>query len=393
MLADNPFFHFLTLLLFKQKKKHIGAALISILIIALLGSVMFLSSSLRYTLQQTLDAQPDFVLTKMQSGKAVNTPLSLADEIMQIEGVTDVSPRVWGRYFYAPKENAFLVVGVDFFDVQSSKSLQTLLAGIDLKAFFAQDNMLVGQGVKAFLNAHYYTDSFSFKTPAGKFKKVGIYQTLPSSTDLMANDMVILPIETAREIFGLNEDEVTDIAFNVPNEAEWDTVMGKLYLLSYDLQVTDKRDMAKAYENLYNYKGGLFLILFIIVIVTFMLILYQRYTAVSVGERKEIGILRALGWSIKDILRLKFYETLSVVVASFVVGMSIAYGYVFVLGAPLLKAIFLGASNLDNAVSFVPHIEFGVLGSVFLFYAVPFFAAVLIPAWKIAVTSPKEAMQ
>jgi ABC-type lipoprotein release transport system permease subunit len=32
------------------------------------------------------------------------------------------------------------------------------------------------------------------------------------------------------------------------------------------------------------------------------------------------------------------------------------------------------------------------LGSIFLFYAIPFLAAVIIPAWKVAVTSPKEAM-
>jgi hypothetical protein len=41
---------------------------------------------------------------------------------------------------------------------------------------------------------------------------------------------------------------------------------------------------------------------------------------------------------------------------------------------------------------FLPVVNFGILGSVFLFYAIPFLAAVLIPAWKIAVTPPKEAM-
>jgi hypothetical protein len=60
--------------------------------------------------------------------------------------------------------------------------------------------------------------------------------------------------------------------------------------------------------------------------------------------------------------------------------------------APLLSQIFLGGANLPNEVQFVPVINFGILGSIFLFYAVPFLAAVLIPAWKIAVTPPKEAM-
>ena len=109
-------------------------------------------------------------------------------------------------------------------------------------------------------------------------------------------------------------------------------------------------------------------------------------------ERKEIGILRAVGWSIKDILKLKFYENLVIVLVSFTLGVVLAYVYVFMLDAPLLNHIFLGSANLANHVTFVPVIKFGILGSIFLFYAVPFLAAVLIPAWKIAVTPPKEAM-
>lgn len=157
--------------------------------------------------------------------------------------------------------------------------------------------------------------------------------------------------------------------------------------------MVEKREVEKGYENLYNYKGGLFLILYIISLLTFMLILYQRYSMVYSSERKEIGILRAVGWSIRDILKLKFYETLILVLISFVIGVALAYGYVFILGAPILIEIFLGGANLANHAVLVPVIEFGILGSLFLLYAVPFFAAVLIPSWRIAVVPPKEAMQ
>ena len=69
-----------------------------------------------------------------------------------------------------------------------------------------------------------------------------------------------------------------------------------------------------------------------------------------------------------------------------------AYGFVFILGAPLLREIFLGGANLSNTVQLVPVLDFGVLSTIFLIYAVPFVAAVLIPVWRIAVTDPKEAM-
>jgi len=391
-MHNNAFLHFLTLLLFKQKGKHIGAVLISVIIIFLLSSVLFISSSLQNTLLGTLESQSDFTVSRVQAGKAINTPGDWLDKVLEINGVSQVAPRVYGRYFFTPREKSFLVVGVDFFDEQSSKELQSLVKGLDLKNFLSADSMLVGEGVKTFLTEHYYKEHFSFKTPEGSFKKVKIHQTLPSQTNLIANDMIIMPIELAREIFGLGEDEVTDITFNVPNDAEWDNIIGKLHLLFYDVRVVEKREIRKAYENLYNYKGGLFLILYLVAMVTFMLILYQRYSMVYSTERKEIGILRAVGWSIKDILKLKFYETVVVVLVSFVLGVVLAYLYVFIWDAPLLSQIFLGGANLPNQVEFVPVLEFGLLGSIFLFYAIPFLAAVLIPAWKIAVTPPKEAM-
>ena len=391
-MHSNAFLHFLTLLLFKQKGKHIGAVLISVIIIFLLSSVLFISSSLQHTLLDTVELQSDFTVSRVQAGKPIHTPLEWVDKILEINGISKVAPRVYGRYFFAPREKSFLVLGVDFFDEQSAKELRSLVKGLDLKSFLSTDSMLVGEGVKRFLSEHYYKEHFSFKTPNGKFKKVKVHQTLPSQSNLMANDMIILPIDLAREIFGMDEDEVTDITFNVPNDAEWDNIIGKLHLLFYDVRVVEKREVRKAYENLYNYKGGLFLILYLVTMVTFMLILYQRYSMVYSSEKKEIGILRAVGWSIKDILKLKFYETVVVVFVSFVLGVVLAYLYVFVWDAPLLSQIFLGGTNLPNHVAFVPVLEFGLLGSIFLFYAIPFLAAVLIPAWKIAVTPPKEAM-
>ena len=391
-MNSNAFLHFLTLLLFKQKGKHIGAVLISVIIIFLLSSVLFISSSLQNTLLGTLESQSDFTVSRVQAGKAINTPSSWMDKVLEINGISQVAPRIYGRYFFAPREESFLVVGVDLFDEQSSKELRSLVKELDLKSFLSTDSMLVGEGVKTFLEEHYYKEHFSFKTPQGSFKKVKIHQTLPVQTNLIANDMIIMPIDLVREIFGLGEDEVTDITFNVPNDAEWDNIIGKLHLLFYDVRVVEKREIRKAYENLYNYKGGLFLILYLVAMVTFMLILYQRYSMVYSTERKEIGILRAVGWSIKDILKLKFYETVVVVLVSFVLGVVLAYLYVFIWDAPLLSQIFLGGANLPNHVEFVPVLEFGLLGSIFLFYAIPFLAAVLIPAWKIAVTPPKEAM-
>ena len=389
---NNAFWHFLTLQLFKEKSKHLSSVTVSVLLIFLLSSVLFISSSIRFSLEQTLETQPDFVVSKTLGGKAVPTPLAWSDELIDIYGISEVTPRVYGRYFFEPKEKSSLIVGVDFLEEQSHKQLKELLKTTDIKAFFESKQMMVGGGVKRYLKEHFYENEYNFLTPKGAFETVKIFQTLPTQTNLIANDMIIMPIDLAREILGYTEDELTDIVFNVPNPDEWTLMNDKLQALHYDLHVVNKEEIKKSYENLYNYKGGFFLILFLIVLTTFSLILYQRYSTVYSTEQRKIGLLRALGWSINDVLKLKFTETLFIVIGSYILGIFLAYVFVFVLNAPLLQEVFLGGENLKNSVTFIPILDFSVLTSIFLLYALPFIASVLIPVWKVAVTDPKEAM-
>lgn len=391
-MNTNAFWHFLTLQLFKERSKHLNIIGISVMILFLLSSVLFISSSLRFSLKETLKVQPDFVISRTQGGAAVPTPFIWGDELLDIYGVSKVTPRVYGRYFFEAKESSFLIVGVDFLEEQSHEALQALIDSTNIKAFFDGKQMLVGEGVKAYLDTHFYKDAYNFLTPKGVFEKVNIFKVLPSQTNLIANDMMVMPIDLARTILGYEDDEVSDITFSVPNPDEWNMMTNKVSALHYDLHVVNKNDVQKSYENLYNYKGGLFLILFLVVLTTFTLILYQRYSMVYSTERRHIGLLRALGWSINDVLKLKFIETLVIVFISYISGVFIAYVYVFIAGAPLLKEIFLGGQNLHNTLSFVPVLDFSVLTSIFLLYALPFIAAVLIPVWRVSVTDPKEAM-
>ncbi|WP_373029711.1 ABC transporter permease [Sulfurovum sp.] len=388
----NAFWHFLTLQLFKERSKHLSIIGISVMILFLLSSVLFISSSLRFSLEETLKVQPDFVVSRIQGGTEVPTPTSWGDELLDIYGVTKVTSRVYGRYFFEDKKSSFLIVGVDFLEEQSHKNLQKLIDTTDIKAFFNGNQMLVGEGVKAYLDAHFYKDAYNFLTPKGVFEKVNIFNVLPSQTNIIANDMMVMPIDLARKILGYTDDEVSDITFSVPNPDEWNMMTDKVSALHYDLRVVNKNDVQKSYENLYNYKGGLFLILFLVVLATFTLILYQRYSMVYSTERRHIGLLRALGWSINNVLKLKFMETVVVVLISYAVGVFIAYIYVFIAGAPLLKEVFLGGQNLHNTLNFVPIFDFSVFTSIFLLYALPFIAAVLIPVWRVSVTDPKEAM-
>ena len=392
-MVNSTFLNFLSLLIFKHKSKHIAIFVISTLIVWLLSSMLFISSSIKHDALFSLDAQPDFVVQKLLGGKSRVMDIEEIEKYAEISGVSAVVGRVYGEYMTPDREHHFHIIGVDFFDEVLNQNLKKLFSNLDIKAFLKTPHMIVGDGVKNYMAKNYYTKYFNFSLPNGESKKVTIFDNFAYESSLLSNDVVLMSIDEAREILGYNQNQITDIALNVPNDAERANVKLKLLSLDYDTRVISKSEKTTAFENFYNYKSGIFLLLFMIVFFTFMLILYQRYSMINSSDKKEIAILRSTGWSIKDVLKLKVSETLIVGLFAFVLGLFLAFIYVFVLDAPLLRDVFLGFSNLENQVSFTPVFDFGLISSIFLLFIVPFVASVLIPVWKIAITDPNEAMK
>ena len=392
-MNNASFFNFLFLLLYKHKSKHIAIFIISTLLIFLLASTSFITASLEKEVLNTLKGQSDFIVQKIRSGRAVDTPSAWIEDIQKLPGVSIVSPRIQGKYYLSDNQKYFTIIGVDFFDEQIVENLQLIFATLDIKSFLEKEHMIVGQGVRDYMQTHHYKEYYNFLTPLGKVKKVSIYKNFPQSTNLLSNDIILMPADLAREVLGIKETMVSDISLSVPNEAERDNIAFKLKSLHFDARIIAKSDMKCAYENFYNYKSGIFLLLFILSLSTFMLILYQRYTMVGGSDKKEIAILRMLGWSIKDILKLKLYETLFIGIFSFMLGVVLAYIFIFFFNAPLLRDVFLGFSNLVIEPTFQPVINFGEIISLFLFFLLPFVFSIIIPVWKVAIIDPYEGMK
>ncbi len=392
-MVNNSFLNFLSLLVFKHRAKHIAIFIISTVIVFLLSSMMFISSSIKQDATFALYAQPDFIIQKLVGGKSVPIDINMVDKFSKIKGVSSAVARVYGKYFTPDNEHYFNIVGVDFFDEELNKDIKKLFSTFDIKEFLKKPNMVIGEGVKRYMAKNYYKKDFNFMLPNGENKKVNIYKTFNKNTTLLSNDIILTDIELAKEILGYKESKATDIVLNVPNDAERDNIKFKLQSSNFDTKIISKDELREKYENFYNYKSGIFLLLFIIVFLTFMLILYQRYSMINSSDKKEIAILRSIGWSIKDVLKLKVLESLIVGLFAFVLGVLLAYLYVFTFDAPLLRDIFLGFNNLSNHVSFTPVFDFGLIFSLFLFFIVPFVASVLIPVWKISIIDPNEAMK
>ena len=389
----SVFFNFLFLLLFTHKSKHLAIFFISILIVFLSSSILFISNTLKKEIFTTLENQSDFVIQKINSGKSQYTPISWIEDFKEISGVKNIQQRVYGQYYFMPEDAYFTIVGIDLFEEGSSKNIKELLKVLNISEFLQSDSMIIGNGIKKLFDKYKYINSYDFKLFNNDLKEIKIFKDLPQKANLVANDLIIMDINLAKEILNIKEDEATDIVLNVPNNLERANVKDQLILKHSNTRILQKENLKKEYENMFNYKGGIFLILFIIVILTFTLILYQRYSMISLGDKKEIGILKAVGWSIKDILKLKIMENFIVAFMAFIIGIILSYIFVFILNAPILKNVFIGSQNLQNDFIFNANIQIDSLITLFLFFMIPFLSAVLIPVWKVAIIDSTQSMK
>ena len=375
--------------LLRQKYKTIFIMIIFTILTFLLTSVFFITNSMKYELDATLEALPKIIVQQTQAGRVVNIQTQKVDKILNIDGVSDAIARVWGFYKFQKDGVYFTLVGIDPYEEQYKNSLKDVASRFDID----KPSMIVGSGVKKVLDENYYKKYYNFLTPDGVMKKIYISGVFHNDTKLESNDMIVMSKENLREIFGISDDMATDIVVSVPNPKEVNMVSLKLKNMFPNSKITTQDDMKISYENIFNYKSGVFLALFIISIFTFFIIIYDKMSGMSSEEKREIGILKALGWRIDDVLKEKFYEASIISFISYLLGVIFAITYVYLFKAPILKDIFLGYSSFKPAFDLVFVFDIETLALVF-FLSVPIYlSATIFPAWRVATIDADEVMR
>lgn len=385
-MKSSVFINLIFLLLHKQKTKYISIFILATLTIFLLSTVIFIKSSLQNEILKTLESHNDFIIQREFGGRIFDIENQLEDRLKNIYGVKNITKRVYGRYKFLSEDVYFTIIGVDF------SNLNKELKNLGLQNI-SNDEMIVGFEVDNLLKKYKYTNYYDFFLPNKEIKKVKIAKVLEKESNIISSDIIILDINLARDILGINRDFSTNIAFDVPNELERTNIKQKLQRLDLDLNIIQKEDILKKYETIFNYKGGVFLILYLVVLFAFIMILYQRYSQVSINERKQIAIFKAIGYSVRDIIKIKMSENFVVAFVSYLFGVLLAYFFVFILNAPILKNIFIDFSNIKNDFIIYPYIEFSTFVTLFLFFMVLFLSSVLIPVWKISAINPYESLR
>lgn len=363
------------------------------LLIFVLASVLMIADAIKLELNTTLKTLPQITLQRFIAGKQSDVPLERVEALLDIEGITAITPRVWGYYYFKPAGVNFSIVGIDAYEEQYSKTLSNLTQHFDIKLLEKENGMIIGEGVKKILRENYYTDFFNFITSEGKWQRVYIAGVFHSDLALESNDLILLPKKLAYAIFGMDEHKATDIIVKVANVKEIATIVQKINERYPDMRTITQDDIRVSYQNIFDYKSGFFLALFSICAFAFFIIIYDKTSGLSSEEKREIGILKAIGWSSDDILKEKFYESFTLSLSAFLLGVTGSLFYVYALQAPLLRNLFMGYSALKPSFALPFSVDGSMLVLLFLLSVPIYIAATLIPAWRASTLDADEVMR
>lgn len=359
--------------LLRRKWKNLALALVYTLVVFLLGSVMFFAQAIRKEASLLLENAPEITVQRLLAGRHSPIPPAYMDRIRDIAGVFSVRGRLWGYYFDP-------VVGANY-------TLLVPEAGAP-----EPGTIRVGAGV-ARARSLYPGDVIEFKTAAGEILELEAREFFAADSELVASDLVLVSAEDFRAISGGPADLVTDIAVGVRNPRELVTIAEKIAGRLPDTRVILREEILRTYDAVFNWRGGLLIIILAGAVLAFIILAWDKASGLGPEERREIGILKAIGWETSDVLLMKFWEGMAVSLTSFLLGVILAYGHVFLAGSALLAPVLKGWAVLYPEFRLVPYLDGAQVAALFFLTVVPYSVATIIPAWRASIVDPDSVMR
>jgi ABC-type lipoprotein release transport system permease subunit len=361
--------------------------------VALVAAVIFLTESLRAEAERAHAAHPDIVVQKLVGGRPTTISASEAAKLTDIPSVRSVTPRVWGYVFLPSLQGNVTIVGTSPGSTATSPLSMAngvLAEGRDLTP--GAHEMIAGAELAHFLGMR-PGDELGLPSANPDARALKLVGTFRSSLDLYTADVVICDEEDARALLVLPTGDATDLALALSNPAEARVVARTITERMPGARVVERDLLARVYHLAYGRRAGFVLAASIPAILALLVLAWDRASGIGPGERKEIAVLKAVGWSTSDVLWAKLFESLLVGASATALGLLLGYAWIFWLGAPGLRPALVGWSVLYPRAALTPAVDVAQLLGISLAVMGPFALLSIVPAWRAATTDPLETMR
>ena len=359
--------------LLRRKRKNAALVLVYTLIVFLLSSVVFFTRSIEEEASILLKEAPEMIVQRLVAGRHELIPTSYLEKIRKIRGVQSARGRLWG-YYYDP------IVGANY----------TLLVSEDPEV--VPGSIAVGEGV-ARLRLASKGDELEFRTSAGVIRELKISKIFSSEVGLVSSDLILITEGDFRGLFGISGEQVTDLAVRVKNPRELSTIALKVAETFPDTRQILREEILRTYDAVFSWRGGILIAILSGSVLAFIIFAWDKASGPSMEERREIGILKAIGWETSDVILMKFWEGMAISLSAFLPGILLAYAHVSLASAILFEPVLKGWSVLYPRFTITPYIDGAQVAALFFLIVVPYTVATIIPSWRAAIVDPDSVMR
>jgi len=357
----------------RRKGKNLSLLAVYTLLIFILSSVLFFTHALKREAATVLADTPEIIVQRSLTGRYAPIPLSYAETIARIRGVISVHPRLWG-YYYDANFLANYTLLVPRKDPPSPGAIR------------------IGAGIARIRETN-VGDIIGFSGYDGKPRSFTINSILSTQSELISADLILISERDYRSMSGIADDQATDLVLEVRNPKELTTIAEKITRLLPDTRPIVRNEILRTYDALFSWRSGLLIVIYAATVLAFIIFAWDKASGLSAEERKEIGILKAIGWDTSDILLMKFWEGLAVSLTAFLLGTILGYVHVFLNSSVLFLPVLKGWSTLYPRFTLTPHPDPGHLSAIFFLTVVPYTITTIIPSWRAATIEPDTVMR
>jgi hypothetical protein len=359
--------------------RHPAEAVLTGLCLAALTAVLALALLLQQGLSATarlwLAQSPALVVRRVDAfgWKPLPAAAGLA-AAQQVPGVTDCRARVWGTAVAGGR--TVTVVAFDPSVGQMAAACPAPQPGC----------ARVGPGLTTAL------EDGSLTLQAVQTLSLRKVDFLDPAASMVAHDLVWLHVVDARRLLGLQADEASDLALEVFHEQEAEALRADLAAaFPWPVQITTRVEARGGYGQAAARRSGLMVtVLLPAVLAMGLLAAYQ--VREGMGRRREIALLKVLGWCGADVVRWRLYRALAVALPAVAVGALAAWMAVFWPGGGWVGPWLLGWDNWPPTLRLVSSGSLMQLVHVGLLVLAPFLAAVVLPAASISLRAPLDLL-
>jgi hypothetical protein len=220
-----------------------------------------------------------------------------------------------------------------------------------------------------------------------------VVHRFPSETAASTYDLVLVTPADARRLLGLPEGFASDLVLDVFHEPEAEALLPELQgAFPWPVHLTTRRMVRGDYRSQLAKRGGIFVVSGLPALCGLLLILVATVKAVR-NERATTGLIKALGWTSDDLLRLYLYKSLLIALPAIVGGIAGAYLLVFLPHNQWVADLFFGWPGPAPPLALSIQGVVWVAAQVAVLILAPFLTVTLWAALGSATADPQQLMQ